>query len=453
MQIPPRFENQDDSINFFKTVNRGLDYSDPGTGKSRVQIDLFTSRWREGAMLIIAPKSILDLAWAADVRKFAPNFRTSIAWAHNRAKAFQIDADIFITNTDAAVWLAKQKPAFFERFSTLVIDEISMFKNPQSQRSKAAAKIASYFKYFYGLSGTPDANHILDMWHQAFLVDQGQRLGKSYYAFRSSTCISKQVGPDPRMVKWEPMPGIEEAVASLISDITVRHKFEDCQDIPENFVTEYDITLSPKLRKAYDSMQKTAILEIQSGQYATAVNAASLMTKLMQLASGVVYDEARNSVVVDNDRVNLVCDLIEQRAHSIVFFHWKHQRNAIIEALIKRKITYGLIDGSVSSNQVRESVDRFQKGLYRILLAQPQAAAHGLTLTKGTSSIWMGPTWNLEHYLQGNRRIYRAGQTKRTETVMIKGVDTVDEMVYKKLLDKDKKQMNLLNMLQELSNG
>lgn len=452
MQIPKRFKNQDESIAFFKEINRGLDYSDPGTGKSRVQIDLYTSRWREGAMLIIAPKSILDLAWAADVRKFAPNFRTSIAWAHNRAKAFQIDADIFITNTDAAVWLAKQPATFFERFSTLVIDEISMFKNPQSQRSKAAAKICQHFKYFYGLSGTPDANHILDMWHQAFLVDQGQRLGKSYYAFRSSTCTSKQVGPDPRMVKWEPIPGIEEAVASLISDITIRHKFEDCQDIPPNFVTEYNIELAPKLRKAYDQMQKTAILEIQKGaQYATAVNAASLMTKLMQLASGVVYDEARNSVVVDEERTKLTCDLIEQRAHSVVFFHWKHQRDALIKELKKRKITYGLIDGSVTSKQVRDYVDRFQAGLYRILIAQPQAAAHGLTLTKGTSSIWMGPTWNLEHYLQGNRRIYRAGQTQKTETVMIKAKNTVDEVVYKKLLDKDAKQMNLLNMLQELS--
>jgi len=451
MIIPSRYDNQEESIISFLAINRGLDYSDPGTGKSRVQLDIFERRYREGAMLIIAPKSILDLVWENEIRKFTPTMRSSIAWAKNRILAFKIPADIFITNTDAAVWLAKQKSTFFDRFSTLVVDEISMFKNPQSQRSKALAKISPFFKYFYGLSGTPDANHILDIWHQVYVTDFGKRLGKSYYAFRATTCVSKQVGPEPRMVKYEAIEGIEESVASLISDITVRHKFEDCQDIPANFVTEYDIELSPKLRKAYDQMKKTAILEIQKGvQYVTAVNAAALMTKLMQLASGVVYDEARNSVHVDNTRIDLLCDLIEQRAHSIVFFQWKHQRDAIILSLKKRKITYGLIDGSITPKTLKQNVDKFQKGMYRIILAQPQAAAHGLTLIKGTSTIWTGPTWNLEHYLQGNRRIYRAGQTKRTETVMIKAKDTVDMAVYQKLMTKDKKQMNLLNMLKDL---
>lgn len=457
------FENQLKSINFFSAIPRGLDFSDPGTGKTRIQLDLHYARLHEGKALIIAPKKIVKLAWGDDISKFTPSLRYAIALAPKREQAFNLNADVFITNTDGVTWLALQifgdkkkgiKPAnphLLDGFSTLVIDEITAFKHHNSARSKALSKIRRFFKYRYGLTGTPDSNIITDIWHPVFLIDDGKRLGESFYAFRASTCKPKQVGPDPRHIKWEPIDGIEDAVADLISDITIRHKFEDCHDIPENFVTEMKFTPSKKLQLAYDRLKSTAILEIQKNkQYVSAVNAASLMNKLMQTASGIVYDESQQGVILDEERYEILTDLISQRASCVVFFHWKHQRDLIIKHFQKEKITFGLVDGSTTELQTNQSVDRFQRGLYKVLLAHPQAAAHGLTLTRGTSTIWTGPTYNLEHYIQGNGRIYRAGQKLRTETVILMAKNTIDEQIYTKLLLKNVKQANLLKLLQEL---
>lgn len=463
MLIPKHFDNQIESFDFFSPKPRGLDYSDPGTGKTRIQLDLAYARLHEGKALVIAPKKIVKLAWGNDITKFCPTMRYAIALAPKREQAFNLNADIFITNTDAVTWIAlhmfgnktkgikPKNPNLLDGFSTLIIDEITAFKHHTSARSKALAKIKHYFKYRYGLTGTPDSNHVTDIWHQAFIIDDGKRLGESFYAFRASTCKPKQVGPDAKHIKWIPHEGIEEAIASLISDITIRHKFEDCHDIPENFVTEIKFDPCKKLKTAYDKLKKTAVLEIQKdAQYVSAVNAAALMTKLMQTASGVVYDEAREGVIIDEERYEILTDLISQRQSCVVFFHWKHQRDLIIQHFLKKKITYGLIDGTTTDIQSNRAVERFQQGLYKVILAHPQAAAHGLTLTRGTSTIWVGPTYNLEHYIQGNKRIYRAGQTKRTETVVIMANDTMDETVYDRLQDKNIKQMNLLNMLQEL---
>lgn len=458
----PLFQNQISSLNFFKNKPRGIDNSDPGTGKTRVQLELLLDRLDEGKALVVAPKKILKVGWGHDIEKFTPHLRYAIALAGNREKAFDLDADVFIINTDGVTWIAhhmfgnKRKgikpknPRLLDKFSTLIVDEITAFKHHTSARSKALAKIKDYFKYRYGLTGTPNSNHITDVWHQVFVVDDGKRLGKSFYAFRSTTCVPKQVGPDPRMQKWEPIEGIESAVAQLISDITIRHKFEDCQDIPENFITEVDFDPSDKLLKAFEKMRKTAELAISVDQHISAVNAAALMNKLMQISAGVAYDESRSSAILDTERYEILMDLLAQRDQCLIFFNWHHQRDLIEKYLKQKKYTYGVIDGIVTSKESDKVVQRFQAGLIKHILAHPMAAAHGLTLTRGTSTIWTSPTFNLEHYIQGNRRIYRAGQTKRTETVMLLANKTMDHAVYDKLKNKNKRQLNLLSLLEDL---
>ena len=134
----------------------------------------------------------------------------------------------------------------------------------------------------------------------------------------------------------------------------------------------------------------------------------------------------------------------------MVFFNWAHQRDLLVKEFKKRGITYAVIDGSTSDKARKEAVDLFQQGFYRVLLAHPQSAAHGLTLTKGTATIWASPTYNLEHWLQGNRRIYRAGQTQKTETIVVLAPGTVEDKVFKKLSDKNVRQSNMLSFLQEM---
>lgn len=296
------------------------------------------------------------------------------------------------------------------------------------------------------MTGTPNPNTVTDAWNQINILDDGERLGQSFYHFRGSVQQPEQVGRLPNMVKWTDRPGAEEAVGGLVSDITIRHVFEECHAIPKNHNYVVPFNMSIKHQGIYEEMERSKVAQLQTGNI-TAINAASVVTKLLQIASGAVYDENGDYHVVDESRYELVAQLAEDRKLSIVFFLWKHQKEMLIEEFTRRKLTHTLIDGSVSSRKRDDAVQNFQAGFYRVLLAHPQSAAHGLTLTKGTSTIWASPTYNLEHWLQGNKRIYRAGQTQKTETVNVIAPGTIEERVYKVLTDKNLKMTNLLEIL------
>lgn len=435
----------------------GYPFATGNTGKTRVQIELFAARRAAGggAALVIAPKSLLRSAWEDDFKKFAPQITVSVAPADKREQAFNTPADVYVTNTDAVNWLVKQDAKFFKRFDTLIIDELSAFKHHTSGRSKAMNKIKKYFKYRYGLTGTPNSNTITDLWHQIFILDDGQRLGKSFYQFRNATQTPEQVGPQANMLKWTDKPGAEIAVGGMIQDMVVRHKFEECIDIPSNHEYSVPYHMSPKQAKLYQQFEKNAIAALSSGKVISALNAAGVMTKLMQIASGASYSEGlegEDYVSIDTARYELVADLADQREHSVVFFNWQHQKDHLIAEFKKKGLTYAVIDGSTTDKQRKEAVDLFQQGFYRVLLAHPQSAAHGLTLTKGTATIWASPTYNLEHWLQGNRRIYRAGQTQKTETIVVLAPGTVEDKVFQKLTDKNVRQTNMLSFLQSMFN-
>jgi SNF2 family DNA or RNA helicase len=251
------------------------------------------------------------------------------------------------------------------------------------------------------------------------------------------------------MVKWIDREGAQEAVAKLVEDITIRHKFEDCVDIPENFkyIVPYELT-DTQLR-AYLQMKEEQMVLLKSQTLITAPFAASVATKLLQIASGAVYDEQGSWHVLDTKRYELIMDLVESRGHCIVFFLWEHQKECLLNEARKRGITYGVLDGSVKSDRQREeTVSYFQNGLYRVIFAHPQSAAHGLTLTRGTSTIWASPTYNLEHYLQGIKRIHRAGQTERTETITVVAQNTLEVKVVQALENKRVNMESLLTMLE-----
>lgn len=443
--MPALFKHQRDSINFCRTQNHVFDASDPGTGKTRVAIEIFAERRVRGGgrALILCPKSLIRSAWAADFRKFAPYIKTSCAYARNRQEAFWEQADVYITNHDAAKWLAKQPESFFDGFDTLVIDEVGAFKHHTSQRSKAVNKIKKYFKYRHIMNGTPAPNTITDLWHQMFILDDGERLGPSFFKFRSTVCIPKQVGPSAQMLKWEDRPGANEAVSKLVEDCTIRHKFEDCIDIPPNHEYAVEYTLTAAQLKNYKEME-SAQLALINGKAVSAVNAAVVATKLLQIASGAVYDEEENYHIVDEERYSTVIDIAEQRKHVIVFFLWKHQKELLIKEAEKRGLSYCLIDGTVPDGKRTENVEYFERGMFRICFAHPQSAAHGLTLVKGTATIWASPTYNLEHYQQGLRRIYRAGQNQPTETITLVADDTIETRVWGALATKKLRMDDLL---------
>lgn len=440
--------HQKKSIAFHKKEPVVFDMSDPGTGKTFVRIMVFAERRRKGGgcLLVLAPKSLLLTAWAADFAKFAPDMKVSVAFADNRAEAFATDADVYITNTDAVRWLALQKKPFFGKFSDLVVDESPAYKHPTSMRSRAAAKIAVHFKYRTMMTGTPTGNTILDIWHQAYLLDGGARLGPSYFSFRNAVTTPIQVGRKANMVNWVDKEGAEEAVFGQLADITIRHKLDECTDIPQQHVYPLTYKLPTKQRKAYDLLFETNLLQMAKGKL-TALNAAAQVGKLQQIASGAVYDNDRTTHVIDNTRAETVMDLIDARKICLVFFFWEHQRDQLVAAAEKRGFANCVIDGSTPDAERDAFIKRYQLGQYRVMFAHPTTLAHGATLTAGTTTIWASPTANLEWFVQGNARQRRIGQKAKTEVIVLVGENTVDERIYHDILmPKGKRMTSLLDL-------
>jgi len=450
--VPALFSHQGETKQFGLVNPRVFDMSDAGTGKTRAWLEVLVERKKlnGGKALVLAPKTILKNAWAGDIEKYTPELSYVIAYAHNRAKAFAEDVDVYITNHDAVKWLTKksnyEKYIKGRNFRSIIMDESTAFKHRTSQRSKALAKLARSFDYRTNLTGTPNPNGLLDLWHQVHLLDDGLHLGDNWWRYRNTVCESTQVGPSPRMKRWDDKPGAVEAVADLLSDITIRHVFEECTDIPENHVYTVPFDLSAEHRRAYEILKQHSILELKEGGI-SAFNAGLLANKLLQLASGAVYDDQGIVQLYDTGRYELVVDLAAQRHQCVIAFNWVHQRDQLVKLASERGISFGVIDGAVSTKYREKVVELFQAGLTKIIFAHPATAAHGLTLTRGTTTIWASPVYNAEHYTQFNKRIYRIGQKKRTETLLVTAGATIDTEVASRLMSKIQKMDDLLEML------
>lgn len=445
--IPPLYDHQERNVQQYLD-NFGLcNFSDPGTGKTRTIIEVIRRANLSKRVLILAPKSILQAAWGNDITRFAPDLEYAVAKAENREEQFKRDVPIVITNHDAVNWLVKY-PRLISGFSHMVIDESTAFKNGEARRSKSARELRGQIPNCTILTGTPTPQGILDIWHQTLLVDDGDHLGSSYYRFRNSVCDQKPRYPGATYIDWIEKEGAQDAVASILADITIRNDRRDCLDLPPNQQTTLGVKLSPKHRKLYETLKVETGLELTSGNV-NAVNAVSLMAKLLQVASGAVYNTGGTVSVVDSERYELVIELANQRKHSLVAFNWRHQRDELTKRAEAAGLSYGVIDGSVSGDARTKVVEDFQRGKLRIIFAHPASAGHGLTLTRATATIWPSPTHNLEHFVQFNARIDRAGQTQRTETILIQAEDTIETEVYARLQHKDLSMNNLLGLLRQ----
>jgi len=443
MTSKPLWPHQKISLKRYSEQERVFDMSDPGTGKTRAAIEAF-KRFGSKRALVIAPKTLLDSAWGMDFDEFAPEANYQIAYATNRVDAFSTPADIYITNTDAVRWLAKQNKTFFDSFDTLIIDESSYFKNASSQRSRAMAKIAPYFDRRALLTATPTSKSITDIWHQALVLDDGDRLGRSFYKFRNEVCRPVARGG---FTDWQDIPEASGAVADILHDVSLRHKFyEVMPDVPGNTEHYVFYTPSPKLLAAYNKLQEEALLLLDEGEV-DAANAAVLRNKLLQVASGSVYGLHGKRLKVDNQRVELVADLVYEREHSIVFYNWDHQREELIKELKKRKIDWVEITRDTKDKDRGKVVRDFQAGFYQALLMHPQTGAHGLTLTRGTAVIWCSPTDRADLLVQGKHRVLRGGQTKETENIMVCAKQTLDKGVYMRTETKRNAMDELMELL------
>lgn len=436
MKYTPR-THQQETINFYKKRDRAYDASTMGCGKTFCAIKDVENRLHanpKSKTLILAPKSLLEAVWRNDFNKFAPHIITSVAVApeKKRIAAFEVHANVYITNIDALVWLANKNPDFWDNYETIIIDESTAIKN-DSNRTKAALKIRKYFKYRRCLSGTPTAGLLTDLFYQYLFLDDGASLGTSFVKFRNQVLIAKQTGPHPKMVTWSNKPGREAILGHILKPLTIRHVLEDVIDMPPTVKYTYKFKLNPKMRKAYDEMKNSARVTLNTGTI-NAINAAALTTKLLQCASGAVYDSETNEKhLIDTQRYDLVLDLVQQTKHSVVFYNWKSQREYMTAQADKRNIKYAFIDGSVSFKARGQIVQDYQNGKYDTIFLQLKSSSHGLTLTRATHTIWTCPSYLSDYYKQANHRVYRMGQLKRTTIINVEAENTLDKVVYEKL--------------------
>lgn len=446
--IPPLFQHQLDDIEFIKSRPFVFNTSDPGTGKTRTIIEVIRQSPQHRPAVVFAPKSILQASWGNDLDKFAPELTWIIANPKNRLEAFSLDVDVILTNHDAVLHLLKEEPKILRRFNFMIIDESTAFKNPTAQRSKAIAKLSEGIPNRTNLTGTPTPNGILDLWHQIYLLDRGTRLGPRYYAFRAAVCEPQTTHAGGQSFNtWSEKPGIETVVAQQIQDITIRRTLEDCVDLPEqsNYYSYYEP--NRKTLNAYYAMKQDSLLEFESGKVTTAIHAAALTNKLLQILSGAIYDNNGDYDLIDPERYELVLELALQRQHSLIAYTWKHQKAELTRLAAKQGIKYATIDGDTPADKRNQIVTDYQNGHYQTLFAHPQSTGHGLTLTKATAIIWASPTFNLEHYLQFNRRPYRIGQTRKTEVINTCAKGTYEEPAYARLNQKKEIQTNFLDFL------
>lgn len=441
----PLYAHQKESLELYRRSPIVLDTGEPGVGKTRANIAAWLYRriGGGGKMLVIAPKPLLRTAWGSEFGKVAPNIKIGYCVAGTRQRnnvkqslrrvAFtEGDPDVVIMNTDGVLWLARHLK-LLDGFDTMTVDESGYYRNPTSGRSKALRQVVKHFEYKSMLSGTPTgAGGVSDIWFQVYCLDGGERLGPSHSHFQSNVQIFQRMGADPRMGKWIDKPGVRENVAVLLADISIQHRLEDCADIPANYRITTAYTPSDKLLASYKKLAKTALLQLQEAKV-KAVNAAVLRGKLLQVASGAVYAEDGSYEVLDNGRYELIGELIHERKHSVVFYMWKHQLHGLEEELTKRKVSFFSMTSDLSAAVRDQAVDDFQEGRYQTILMHPLTGAHGLTLTKADTTIICSPMDRPDALKQAIHRIVRTGQTKKTTTIFVHALGTIEDKAYANL--------------------
>lgn len=398
------------------------------------------------SVLVIAPKRVAETVWAEEAAKWEHTRHLVISKVmgseNKRLDALKRPADIYVVSRDNVAWLCN---VFASRlpFDMVVIDELSSFKSHQSQRFKSLRMTRPFMKRVVGLTGTPAPNSLIDLWPQMYLIDRGERLGKTITQYRARYF---RPGKSNGYVvySYDILAGASDMIQEKISDICISMKASDYLDMPErtdNFIT---VTMSDELKKEYNKFKNDNIIKLIDDNGTTeinAVNAASLVNKLLQFANGSVYDEDKNVHKIHTLKLEALKEIIENSNGQPILVAWTYQfdRDAILKAFSAYK---------PRQLKTADDINDWNAGNIQLMLAHPASAGHGLNLQAGGSIIvWYGLTWSLELYQQFNARLYRQGQTKHVTIHHIVTSGTYDEEVINAINRKDKNQNRLLDSI------
>ena len=425
-------------------------FLDMGLGKTIITLSaiyhLKYSRFAVRKVLIIAPKKVAEATWQREAAKWDGvhilRMRTVLGTQARRLKALNTPADIYIINRENVPWLVEHYRNDWP-FDMVVVDESSSFKNPRAKRFKALSYMYPHIKRTVLLTGTPSPNGIIDLWSQIYLLDRGERLGGTFSGFRNRYFTPGERSRDI-IYTYDPKDGAEDAIMNAISDVAISMKANDYLQLPPVVEDTIPVVLDAKARKAYDTMERTMVLELlQSGEQITAASAAALSNKLQQLANGAVYNEEHKTHAVHDCKIEAFMELIEQLngKSALVFYNFQHDLARLLEALRLTKLRVRILRGA-------EDELAWNHGEVDILLAHPASAAYGLNLQDGGNHVvWYGLNWSLELYQQANKRLHRQGQTQTVIVHHLVCTDTRDEDILHALGMKERAQEFVLESL------
>nr|DAN38553.1 MAG TPA: Helicase of the snf2 rad54 family [Bacteriophage sp.] len=425
-------------------------FLDMGLGKTVSTLtaikELKYNRFQVNKVLIIAPKKVAEGTWSKEKDKWnhTKDFRVSLVLGsqQKRIKALSVNADLYIINRENIPWLVDYLRNDWY-FDTVVIDESSSFKNSRSKRFKALKMVLPKINRLIELTGTPSPNGVEDLWAQIYLLDQGTRLEKYITHFRA-----KYMEPNKRnrsqIFDYKIKDGVYDTVINKISDICISMKSEDYLELPDLSYNEIPVILNDKARRDYDKMERDFVLELEGAEdEITAVNAAALSNKLLQISNGAVYDSSGVYTEVHDAKIDSFLELVErlQGKSLLVFYNFQHDRDRIKKALEKSDLV-------VKELKTTQDEDDWNAGKIDILLTHPASAAYGLNLQEGGNHVcWFGLSWNLEHYQQANKRLHRQGQKEKVIIHHLVTQGTRDEDVMRALDNKAGVQEEIMQSL------
>jgi SNF2 family DNA or RNA helicase len=427
-----------------------------GLGKTAVVLDRIADTIAEGSRgaLVVAPLRVAKITWPAQAEQWEHSswLRVVNLSTKEGAQAWEEgSADIYLTNYERLPSIervvkgrTRVSAGHAERFlrrkkvpvDTLIVDEISLARNHASKRINALRAYNHHFKRRWGLTGTPIPNSYLDVFAQTRLIDGGERFGRHFTHFRSRYFESDYMG-----FNYTLRPGAKEEIDEKLKDLVLVLMSKDYLDIPDTRVIDEEIVLPPEGMTAYRTLEKDLLLKLERGEI-VALSAASLTNKLIQLTTGVVYDEDRGVHETHDAKVKALDKIIARHKKEpvLVMTAFIHER----ERLLKR------IPGSVAFHEDR--IPDWKKGHIKVMVANPGQMSHGIDGLQagGRIIVWVSPTYSQEKYLQTNARLARTGQGEETLVYRIIAKDTIDEAVMEALRTKEDSQNSAFLALKNL---
>lgn len=420
-------------------------FLDMGLGKTVITLTaverLMYDSFEVSRVLVIAPLRVAEDTWSRESEKWDHLRHLTISkilgTPAQRRAALAAKADIYVINRENVVWLCGELKHWC--FDMVVIDELSSFKSPKAQRFRALRKVITGSKRVVGLTGTPAPNGLIDLWSEMYLIDGGERLGRTVTGYRE-----RYFAPDKcnqtTIFTYKPKPEAEAAIRAKLSDICVSMKAADWLTLPERIDCVTAVKLTPAQRKAYDKFERDMYIEFTEGDV-SAVSAAALTNKLLQYSNGAMYKDDGSYIETGEGKLDALGEIIEAAngAPILCFYSYKHDLERI-----KRRFSQAV------KLESAEHIAAWNEGKIPLLLAHPAGAGHGLNLQAGGNIIvWFGLTWSLELYQQANARLHRQGQQQAVIVHHLLTENTADERVYRSLRDKSAVQDELLAALKE----